>query len=162
MANELLGSFFISVTSLKSSNCRFLTGLSTLLIPAVWRVSHINLMIAQSSVEYNNLKRNPKGLWLDSSWDLGIFSLCQARYKTQKQQISSWQDIIALCVLANERTESGSWHMKKVSLHASCVFPSYQNHHVSYERYGRSCQWKPNIIQIQILRRSLSRPCQLN
>ena len=42
MANELLGSFFISVTSLKFSNFLFLfnhAGISTLLIPAVCRLS---------------------------------------------------------------------------------------------------------------------------
>ena len=42
MANELLESFFTSVTSLKFSNFLFLfnhAGISTLLIPAVWRLN---------------------------------------------------------------------------------------------------------------------------
>ena len=44
MANELLESFFTSVTSLKFSNFLFLfnyAGISTLLIPAVWRLNII-------------------------------------------------------------------------------------------------------------------------
>ena len=61
-------------------------------------------MVAQSLVEYSTLKRNPKGLLLDLSWGLGIFSLSQARDKTQKQQIPSWQATVALSFLANERS----------------------------------------------------------